>query len=222
MKDVVKINVLDIIIFGIIALCTVAGFYRGLIRTVYKLISFVVAMFLAYQLAPYVARMLRQTPMFPAMQNAIGRFMDFEAYTANIIDNLPLPGVLQSLLHSNNTPDMFEILQVDTIEDYVTGFLANMAINGLAIVLVFLVVLLLLAILGTALDVVSVLPVINLVNRVGGALFGFLTSTAAIWLLLVVAAFFAANEMVYNLLDGSMVAQFLFEGTLPQLATVVE
>ena len=230
-KQVTTINILDIIILGIIALCVLAGYYKGLIRTVYRLISFVIAMFIAFQISPYVARFLRQTQIFPSLQVAISRFMNFEALfatvagpqaQANVIDSLPLPAALQALLHSYNTPDMFEILQVSTIEDYVTGFLANMVITGLAILLVFVVAMIAFTIVGGAIDIVSKLPVINLINRIGGALFGLLTSSAAIWFLLVVAAFFASNDTVYSLLEGSWVARFVFEGTLPQLATVVE
>jgi len=216
------INILDIVIFAVVALCVLAGYYKGLIRTIYRLVSFVVALFVAFQISPHVARVLRQTELFPSIQGAMSRFMNFEALNANLIDQLPLPAALQSLLHSNNTPDMFEILQVDTIEEYVSGFLANMIITGLAILLVFIVAMIALAIVGSAINVVGRLPVINLVNSVGGALFGLVTSSAAIWLCLVVAAFFAYNDTVYSLLDGSWVARFVFEGTLPQLATVVE
>ena len=224
-------NVLDIIIIAIIALCVLAGYYKGLIRTIYRIVSFVIAAFVAFRLSPYVARLLRQTEVFPTLQAGISHFMNIETLFANalgpqaqegIINSLPIPAVLQTLLLSHNTPDMFEILQVSTIEEYVAGFLANMLITGLAVLLVFVLAMIALAIIGSALNIVSNLPVINLVNSLGGAIFGFLTSSAAIWFCLIVAAFFASNYTVYNLLEGSWVAQIVFDGTLPQLATVVE
>jgi len=225
------LNALDIVILGIIALCTIVGYNKGLIRAVYRLASFVIALFIAYQIYPYVARVLRQTFLFPAMQRGIASFMNLETRVADyvapqgaeMIDSLPIPVILQSLLHSFNTPEMFETLHVATMEEYISGFFANIAINGVAIVLVFVITLVALSIVGAMLDIVSKLPIINTVNRVGGAILGIAASGAAIWFALVVVVLFATsdNPVVYNALDGSWVARQLFERTLPQLARAI-
>ena len=224
-------NALDIIILAIVALCAIAGYHKGLIRAVYRLVSFFVAIIVARQLYPYVARGLRQTELFPTIQGGIAHAMNLEGFIADqtatrgadLIDSLPLPGILQSLLHSYNTPNMFEILQVVTVEEYISGFFANMVINGIAILGVFLLTMLALTFIGYALDIVSKLPVIRTLNHIGGFVFGMAMSAVIIWLALVLVALFVvtANPMVSEMVESSRIAQWLFERTLPQLATVV-
>ena len=225
------LNALDVIILAVVMLCTIVGYNKGLIRTVYRLISFVIALFIAYQIYPYVARILRQTFLFPTLQRGIASFMNLEprivGYAtpqgAEMIDSLPIPAILQALLHSFNTPEMFDTLNVATMEEYISGFFANIAVNGLAIVLVFVVTLIALFIIGAMLDIVSKLPIINTINRIGGAAFGIVVSGAAIWLGLVVAVLFVTSDtpVVYNALDGSWIAGLLLERTLPQLARAI-
>jgi len=222
-------NVLDLAILAIIILCAFLGYKKGLIRTVYRLASFIVAIFIARQLYPAVARILRQTPLLPMIESRIVNSLNLEAVVqehvaargTEIINALPLPGILQSLLHANYNPDMFELLQVATIEEYITGFFANMVINGIAVLIVFALTLILLAIIGHALDLVSKLPVIRTVNSVCGFIFGFAISSVIIWLCLIVAAVaFSGDSAVVELMEESWIAQWLFETTFTQLATV--
>ena len=206
-------NALDFAIIGIVVLSAYFGYKKGLIRTVYRLVSFFVAIFIARQFYPYVARALRQTALFPALKDRIATSLNFEEHV--IFDNLPIPRFLQSILYNNNTPDTFELLQVATMEDYVASFLANMIFGGVAALAVFVLALIALAVIGYALDLVSKLPVINFVNRTCGLIFGFAISIAVIWLCLAVAVI-AGGEGLHSLLDASWIAGWLFEATLPQ------
>jgi len=215
-------NALDLGILIILALCAWGGFRRGLIRTVYRLVSFFIAIFLAYQLHPHVAYYLRETPLFPMISDGISRALNFEAVFhehavargAEIIDTLPIPGGMRALLHTYNTPDMFQFLQVATIEDYIAGFFANMIINAIAILLVFVIALIALSLIGYALDIVGMLPVIRTLNRAGGLILGVVMGAILVWIsLLVVTLFFAtgAYQSVYDLLQDSMIARWLFD-----------
>ena len=224
-------NALDIVILAVIALCAIVGYRKGLIRTIYRLVAIFVAIFVARQLYPYVARALRQTMLLPQIQDAIANILNLESLFSNhasargaeVIDALPIPAFLQYMLHTNNTPSMFEVLQVATVEEYISGFFANIVINGISILLVFALTMIALAVIGYILDIVSKLPVIRTLNNFGGLVFGVIISGVIIWLGLVIAAvLFAtgANPTVFALLEGSWIAQRLFEATLPQLASV--
>jgi len=219
-------NALDFAIIGIVVLSAYFGYKKGLIRTVYRLASFFIAIFIARRLYPYVARALRQTALFPALRERIADGLNLQermGYVGgqnNAFENLPIPAFLQNILYNNNTPDMLEMLQVHTIEDYAASFLANMVIGGIAAVAVFALALIALAVIGYALDLVSKLPVINFVNRLCGFVFGFAVSVVVIWLCLVVVVL-AGGEGLHDLLDGSWVVGWLFEATLPQFVTEV-
>ena len=219
-------NALDIIIFAIIAISAYVGYRRGLLRAVYKIVSFFMAIFVAWRFYFPVARVLRETELFRIIQDGVANAINLEAamaeHNTGVIDNLPIPVVLQGLLNTNNTPSMHELLQVNTLETYITGFFANMIINGIAILVVFFLTIIAMYLVGLLLDFVSMLPVIDTINRIGGFIFGLGLSVGGIWLVLVFCGLFVISiyPQVQHYLDYSWVAQRMFEITLPQLANV--
>jgi len=224
-------NILDIVIVAIIALCAIAGYRRGLFRAIFKLVSFFIAILIARAIYPFVARALRQTVLLPRIEQGISNALDLENVFygqptlsgADVIDTLPIPTILQNLLHSYNTPNMFETLQVETVEEYVSGFFTNIAINGIAILIIFVLTLVALIIIGNALNIFSKLPVIRMVNCVGGVIFGVAVGAIVVWLALIILVLFVAGNhpAVYVLLEGSRIVEWVLEFTLPQLTTVV-
>ena len=217
-------NVLDIGIVALVLICAAVGYRRGLVMTLYRFVSFFIAFVISRQLYPYVAQQLRGTSLFPALQERVSNMLGLETITntarsADFIDSLALPQVLQGILHTNYTPAMRSFLNVATIEDYVSAFFANVIINGIAIITVFVLIMVLLYVVGGMLDIVSRLPVIRVFNRVGGLVFGLLTGAILAWVVVIIMIFvLAANPTVYSLVDGSWVVHRLLEVTLRQLA----
>ena len=233
-------NSLDIAVIAIVALCAIIGFRRGLVLTLFRSISFALALFLAVRLQPVVARFLRDTFVYESIRGRIARTTNFEnvfmdnapspgvgeaVRGSNIINDLSLPQAMRNLLHDNNTPDMFELLRVRTIEDYITGFFANIVINVLSLVIVFVLVLLILYFAGKVLKIVDMIPVVSSFNRVGGLAVGLLLGLGVVWLgLTIVTMFFStgANNTLYGLLQGSAVARWVLDTgwLLPRVTTV--
>jgi len=227
------VNALDLCILIVMALCAFGGYRQGLIRTVYRLASFFVAIFLAHRLYPYAAGFLRETALFSSIRDGIARAMNFEAVFndhaaslgAGLIDTLPLPGALSSLLHSHNTPDMFALFQVATIEEYIASFFANMVINALAILLVFMIAMLVLTIAGSVLDIVGMLPVIRTLNRAGGLALGLVMGAVIVWVsIIVMTLLFTAgvHPGLYDWMQGSVIIRWVFDNefVLPRLVAV--
>jgi len=224
-------NILDIIIIVLLILCAAAGYRKGLIRTVYKLASVFIAIFIASRLYAPIARALRSTRLFTMIQEGISNALNLEAFYygqvapagAEIIDRLPLPAVLQSLLHSNNNPSMFELLQVGTMEEYISGFFASVIINIIAAVTVFVLTLVLLAVVGNLLDIVSYLPIINMLNRICGLVFGIIMAIGILWVVLVLVILLSTGEPTAfsEMVENSRFSQWLLQLTMPQLSRVI-
>ncbi|MCL1863410.1 MAG: CvpA family protein [Defluviitaleaceae bacterium] len=224
-------NYLDIGVLVLVILCALAGYRRGLIRTVYGLVSFFLAIFLANLLFPYAAAFLRETFVFDALQDSIKTGLNLEGFVtqytagrqADIIESLPIPAAFRGLLHAQFEADMHGILRFDTIEDYVSAFFANIAVNGIALVLVFMVAMVLLSVIGGVLDIVGRLPVINTFNRLGGLAFGVLLGVGISWLVMVVLSMFLAtstNADVYDLIMDSVFGSRVFERVIEPLTEV--
>lgn len=194
------------------------GHRRGLIRTVFSLASFGISILLAVYLYPLVAEWLRTTPIFTALKGYIIRTMGLEdvvyAHTVEVIANLPIPDLLRRSLMLHNTPNMFELLNVYTIEEYIAGFFAGMAINIIAMVLVFIIVRMVLGILSSMLDIVGRLPVIRHFNRGGGLILGLVQGVVIVWIgLAIINLFFLdpTRPELVRLLEESLIAGWVYE-----------
>lgn len=209
---------LDLIIIGVIVLFMYIGYRRGFIRTVFSLVSFGLAILLAIYLYPIVAEWLRSTPIFTGLKDYIIRTMGLEGvvqtHTVDLIATLPLPDMIRRALVTQDTANMFELLNVVTIEEYIAGFFAGMAINIIAMILVFLLVRVILGILSGMLDIVGRLPVIRHFNRGGGLILGLIQGIVIVWIGLVVINLFfldPTQPQLMQMLDESLIAGWIYE-----------
>lgn len=225
-------NSLDIAVLVLVALCAFAGYRQGLIHTVYRLVSFFAAILFARFFYSYVARFLRETALFTMIKDSVRAGLNLEGFVTEyvagqqmeIMEALPWPvSQFSGLLYTWFQPDITEILQVQTLEDYVASFFATIAINGIAIVLVFAFALVVLSMLGAVLDVFGRLPVIRTFNRFGGLAVGIVMGVGISWVCIVVMSIImgaGANAEVYDMLHGSFIAGTVFDSLMPQLAAL--
>jgi uncharacterized membrane protein required for colicin V production len=202
-------------------MCVYAGYRRGLILTLFRLVSFFLSIFFTMRFYPYMSRFLAQTALYVRIKemvvNSMGLGNFLQTHTANqaaeLIDGLPLPAALKELLLNNNTPDMYELLNVRTVEEYIGGFFAHMAVNIISMLLLFVLVWMLLRMVGGVLNVIGRLPVIRTFNRIGGLAAGFALGIVVVWLgLTVMSLLFTtpATAQANLLLQNSLAAQWLF------------
>jgi len=233
-------NALDIGMLVVLTIFAMLGYHKGLVHTVYRLVSFFLALFLAVRLHPFVSRVLRETFVYDGIRERIAESTYLEAafrehapspgigialQERTTIEALPVPGPLRELLYDNNTPAVRDVLRVGTLEDFIAGFLANIVINVISLLVVFVIVLLLLKLVGHVLHIVDKLPVVSTINRLGGFVVGSLLGLGVVWLGLVVVTVVLStggNEAVYDLVQGSSVTGWLLENgwLLNGIATV--
>jgi uncharacterized membrane protein required for colicin V production len=216
-------NYLDIGALVVVALCAFNGYNRGLIRTLYGFVSFFVAMVLARVFYPYVAEFLRNSAVFATIQNGIKSGLNLESHVtehanlrqAEIIDGLPIPmpQQLRTILHERVDVDVNGILRVDLIENYISEFFANIAINGIAMFAVFIIVIALLSTVGHFVNIVGKLPVIRTFNQGGGLLLGVLMGAGISWVCIIVLSLFFAtsNPQLFELLQESFFARIVLD-----------
>jgi hypothetical protein len=217
-------NYLDLGVVILLALCALAGYRQGLIRTVYRLASFFIALFLANALYPYVARLLSGSSIYTAIQDSIKTALGLEDFVATqaaathteVIESLYfLPAALRDMLNSYFAPNINDIARIDAIENYISAFFADIAINGIAIILVFALVMIILSVAGVLLDIVGKLPVIRTFNNIGGLIAGIIMGAGIAWLCIVLLSIFtAANPSFFDLLEGSFVASRVLENIM--------
>ncbi len=147
------VNLADVLFLGILFIFAFWGWKSGFLKMGFGLVSLIVAIFLGRMLYPYCAAFLRNTPIYTgilslAEKNGAGGAIDAEH------------GFFADLLAKSG--------------ELVTEYIAEIALNVVAFVLVVILVKLLLFLISRLLKVFSKLPIISLVNRIAGLLVGIL------------------------------------------------
>ncbi|TCK86721.1 colicin V production protein [Natranaerovirga hydrolytica] len=199
-------NWLDIIIIGIIVFCTLRAYRRGFILSLFSLVSLLLTILLTVQLYPVGSRLISQhTNIYESFQSSISNTLNLEEQLSgsqtleeqtSLINNLPLPSTIRESLLVNNNREVYDILQVNRLEDYISGYIARIAINILSFIIIFLIVYIGLRILIRTLDIISKLPVLNSVNKLLGIGFGLILGLIKVWFVFIIITFFSTNGLV--------------------------
>lgn len=159
-----------------------------------------------------------ETPVYTGLKDYIIRNMGLEGvvreHTYDLIRTLPLPDLLIRSLLQYDTPNMYELLDIQTIEEYIASYFAGLAVNIISVIVVFIVVWLIMRIITSMLDLVGRLPVIRVFNHGGGLIFGFLQGILIVWIgLIIINLFFLDPNRpeAYSLLNESLFAGIIYE-----------
>ncbi len=204
-------QIIDGIVILILLLSVAAGIKRGLLLTVFKICSFAISLFLSFKFYPYVGKFLREKAgIYEKLNAAISTKLSLGDAIQNetlkvqndFINNLGMPDIISKSLVQNNNPEIYKILNVNGIEQYISGYIANICINILSLLLVFMVVGIMMSIVVKTLDIISMLPVVSSLNKVGGALVGFAQGTLIIWFVFMIMTFFITSLFSQELFEG--------------------
>ncbi len=216
-------NILDLAAVAVIVLCILYFSYKGLVLAVFDAVSIFAAYFLANALSPKLTEAIRNRPeIFDWIKAAISKTLGLEnllsaatkSAETNVITSLNIPDFLKDALLKNNNAEIYKLLNADTLADYVSGFLANMLIGALSLVVLLLLVFIAMKIIGVILDIASKLPVINSLNKIGGALLGAGIGVFIVCALLAVASVLLTSGKysdIITLIESSAVAKYFYE-----------
>ena len=213
-----------LVILGIVV-CAIIGYQRGFIIEALGFLPMVAALVAVKFLTPVAGKLLRQTPIFGSLSNSIGDAMQLDTVISNaamqtqteIIQNMKLPEFLKDSLLENNNPVIYNLLDVEGLKEYISGFLANICVNIVSVILVFVVVLLGAKFLLKALNLVSKLPILNFFNRFCGMLVGGTKGLFCIWLIAMGLTYLQCNaklQLLFTALEQSTAALFLYENNI--------
>ncbi len=137
-----------------------------------------------------------------------------EDQQAQAIAMADLPEVFKNLLTRNNNSETYSQLGVETFAQYVGAFLADVIINALTFLVLFLVVTILLRAVIFALDIVTDLPVLGAVNRIAGGAVGLLCALIIVWFIFIIITLLYTTSMgreMYDVILGNGITKFLYD-----------
>ncbi len=206
----------DYVVIGIIGMFAVIGLFKGFIMSVYRLVSFVVCIFLSIKLSPVLARLLERTIVFDSIKGMI--VSNLEAWGKNVLSSpqaaeagakgaeqvlgtIPMPDIFRSSL-LKNVPSPSELVDVNGVMNTVGEQLTGMIISVLSLIALYFVLRLIFVFIGTLLRGVSELPVFKQINKVGGFILGALQGILAVYILCAILMLFNSNPQMVPVFEG--------------------
>lgn len=173
------------------------GHYRGFIRLAVSLVALVAALVIVNLSMPAVTTFLKEnTQIHKSLQDSMKKASGLEsaggddeelpAMQRAIIENLNLPQQMKDALIENNNHEIYQMLGVEAFTDYVGNYLADMILNTLGFIIMFVIVYFILQLLMRWLDILARLPLLSGINKVAGALLGGVEGLIFLWIICLV------------------------------------
>ena len=218
-------NIADIIVIGVLIIGLIWGINSGLVKMLTRIVYSVASFGASLLLYPVIAKFVRNTPVFSLLKEKLITSLGMEAMMDNytkqqevgIINSLDLPDILKSKLLENNNSVIYDLVDADGITDYIAGFMANMIINLVLVWLLFMIFMIILKLVLGSMELMAKLPVINNINKLGGAIAGVALSTIIIWVCFGIIYIFIAKPSIYNLyihIESSTLASVLYDNNI--------
>ncbi len=200
-----------IVTLVIIAGCTIIGLKRGFIKTVFDLFGMLVAVILTVLLSPYVADAMRNNPsIYDALHSKIEEHVHInfnvtDNALSDYIDRLNLPDkVDEFLLKGGETVTDAANQSVAQLNAAIVNKLTDMAINCIAFIITFIILMVLIWIVSKVLNLISKLPVLNMLNKTLGAVAGLVE--AYVILSVIGVIIMAASTTKWGIALGEQIA----------------
>lgn len=189
-----------IVVLVFLVLMTV-GYRKGFVEIALSLSATILAMILVVFVSPLISgAIITYTEIddqisdsfveyILANENVVYKIDDkVEVYDeVQAVMDIQLPDVLREKILEDNTTSMYEMLGVSNFYEYVGRYIANWIIKIATFVITMIAVLLFMKMFVFSLLVITKIPIINEVNRIGGLVLGAAAGVLILWLLFIVA-----------------------------------
>ena len=140
------------------------------------------------------------------------------------IQQADLPNVFKSLLAVNNNSEIYQQLGVETFAQYVGSYLAKLIINIVAFLITFVLISIILRAIVLALDIVSSLPGVGIVNRLAGGVIGMVGAMVIVWTLYIIITLMyttTVGKELFQMIQENQFLTMLYEyNPIMKLATI--
>lgn len=203
--------VVDIVILAVIVLCIIIGYIRGLTGSLIKIVSFVLALIIAFVL-------------FIPISNLI---IDNTQIDENIEESIRNAIIKEDQNKSENIPETItdyigqkvEEASDDAKEAVVDSTSRDVAltiVKAATWIILFIVARILLIFLRFITSLITKLPVIKQFDKLGGVIYGILEGLIIVYVVLAIISFISPmiNGTLANAIDESFVGSMMYNNNL--------
>ncbi len=190
------VNIADILGLLFLGYGILDGYRKGLVKKGTSLLITLVTLFVVYIASPYV-----------------------EDFFAGILPASLLPDAL-----TGTDSEIYRMLLLGGFGDLAEEYMHILAVRALAVIATYLVVRLFLRTLVFSLEILTKVPGLSLLNRMGGAVLGLVQQLLSLWIFFLVVAIFSGASWggaLYQVIRNSMFMAQLFDNNLLLLVGIL-
>ena len=206
--------IIDIVIVVIIALCLFLGYRRGLTGSLLKILSFVLAIVIAFILFKPVSNLvINHTNWDDSLKTSIEQFITEKTSTPE--EQSSLPQVIVDYIDETMAKSVNEAKEV-AIENTAQS-VTNLIVNAGVWIAVFIIARILLIFIKFITALIAKLPVIKQFDKLGGILYGILEAFVILYVLLAIISFIAPminNAEFIDALNKSFIGSMLYNNNI--------
>lgn len=201
----INMNYVDIIVIVFIGLIILEGYRKGLVKMLFELAGLIVAFFLSKELSFIVQQFLTEKTKF------YGRVHDFFQTKAQWLTEIIQEGtadVINKLQDSLKLPQEMKTLFIQSYEsgantnsfDVFVNLITDFVMKSISFLITFLIIYFILLMAVSILNTFVKLPLLNISNKVGGAVIGVGKALIILYIVFALAspliAFMPDNKLV--------------------------
>ena len=216
--------IVDVIILAVIISTCVNAYKKGLLLTLYKIISVFLAIWIAWAINPIVkTTLVEHTKIVDFLDKniteGITRSISNSLFTGDsedgedAVSSLNVPKFVKDYLQEKATEDTSEAGLANFISDKLT----DICLTIISFLLVIIIVTIILSLLKGLLQMVSDIPIIESLNKIAGILFGIMYAAIKIWIVFLILGLFinaTKGGWLYDSIATSYLGNWFYNNNL--------
>ena len=209
--------IIDLIILALIILCVFFGYKKGLTKCVIKILSFVIALVVAFVLfKPISSFIINNTTIDDNIRNSIVELVqDDVSETGEVKEDSNLP---QSMVNYINKEITNSVEQTkETVVNAVADQISKIAVNVCVAIGLFIIARVALIFVSAISSLVTDLPIIKQVDKIGGIIYGLVEALLILFIIFAVISFISPmleSSGLIVAINKSIVGSLLYNNNL--------
>lgn len=202
-------------------LTALSGYRRGFVKTVVSMISFMVIVLLVAILNPLLSNVVYEytdidektkaycIELFAEEADQLGRNEQIA-----LIQKLPLPDALKEDIQENNNNVIYTLLDSSGFGEYIAFYMARLFLRVVIFVLSVVLALLLVWLIRLIVNGLAQMPVLSLLNRLGGFCVGAGKGLLVIWIIFLLVTLMSGTAFggyMYGQIEEDIFANLMYE-----------
>lgn len=219
-------NSISIIIGVLFLVCVLVSWARGLFKSILSVAGLIASIVVAVYVAPYLCGYIEEhTELDEKIADYIAEKLEYSEVGEELsrsvqiaaISELPLPEALKSNILDNNNSEMYNLLDVSGVYDYIAKSVAVIILNAAVFLILTLLCRLFFFILSRKMSDFTKLPIVRSIDKIGGGCLGALKGVIYIWvffLILSICSTLDWSQSFITQINDSAILKLLYDNNI--------